>query len=431
MAKNMSTRPIMILGFTIIFLTFGGIGGWATVAKIDSAVVAPGSIALDGNRKVIQHFEGGIVEDILVDEADTVEQGQVLLRLSDVESRSNLGVLSNRIAVAEIVEARLLAERDMHDAITYPEAYVGEDLRPDLAAIVADQNGLFEDRRSILRSQVDILNSRVGQTREQIQGLTQQKTALEKRTANFTEMLERMRGGNERGLVETNLLSQREDELIQIEANLGKVISEIAQAKNVISETEMQALQVEQEYRERASNELETVRAELTELLEREKVARDVLQRTEIRSPGDGSIQNLKVHTVGSVVRPGDDLMELVPENEKLVINAKVSPTDIDNISPGLSTEIRLAAFKARLMPMILGEVASVSNDVITPESPDEQPYYLARIAVEEVDIPDELAGRLVAGMPADVVIITGERRVVDYFTSPLLDAVRKSLIEE
>lgn len=431
MAKNMSTRPIMFMGFTIIFLTFGVFGGWATVARIDSAVIAPGNVTLDGNRRTIQHFEGGIVEEILVEEAASVEKGQVLLRLSGIEARSNLGVVSDRIAIAEVVEARLLAERDVKDEIDYPEKIATDDLDPELAGIVADQNSLFEGRRSILRSKTDILFNRIEQSEEQIHGLELQRAALEKRVANYTEMLERMRDGSSRGIVEKNLLSQREDELIQIEADLGKIISEIAQTRNVINETEMQALQAEQEYRERASNELETIRSELNELVERETVARDVLDRTEIRSPDSGSIQNLQVHTVGSVVRPGDNLMELVPENERLVINARVSPTDIDNVSPGFSTEIRLAAFNSRLMPLLLGEVASVSNDVITSDASDQPPYYLARIAVEEASIPDELKARLVAGMPADVVITTGERRVVDYFTSPLLDAVRKSLIEE
>lgn len=426
-----STRPIIVMGLVIIFLTFGVFGGWAAVAKIDSAVVAMGQISLENNRKVVQHFEGGIVEEILVQEADMVEEGQVLVRLSSVEARSNLEVISNRLSVARVIEARLLAERGMSDAIEFPPELLAEDATYVVKAAIDDQRGIFDVRRSIMKSQIDILTSRVEQTHEQVRGLELQKSAFERRISNFSEMLDRMRDGGERGLIEKNLLSQREDELIQIEANLGQVISEIAQARNVISETELQRLQVEQEYGERANAELEEVRAQITEYQERAKVAADVMTRTAIRAPGKGTIQNLKVHTVGSVVRPGDNLMELVPENEQLVINARVSPTDIDNVTPGLSTEVRFTAFKARLTPIMLGEVQSVSNDVITPENPNETPYFLARIDVNEVEIPEEIKGRLTPGMPADVIITTGERRVVDYIASPLMDAVRKSLIEE
>ena len=199
----------------------------------------------------------------------------------------------------------------------------------------------------------------------------------------------------------------------------------------MINKTRFEKLQIGQEYRQRANTELEEVRAEIAELEQRKKVAQDVLRRTEIRAPGSGSIQNLKVHTEGAVIKPGEVLMELVPENEELIVNARVSPNDIDNVSPGLDTEVRFTAFKTKLTPIMLGNVRSVSNDVITPDNPQEMPYFLARIEVDESDIPPEIDGRLSAGMPADVIITTGERTVLNFIAAPLLDAVRKSLIEE
>jgi HlyD family secretion protein len=176
---------------------------------------------------------------------------------------------------------------------------------------------------------------------------------------------------------------------------------------------------------------LEKVRAEIAELEQRANIMEDVLTRTDIRAPGSGTIQDLKVHTVGSVIQAGQILMELVPEDEELLINARVSPRDIDNVAPGLQTEVRFTAFKTKLTPIMLGQVQSVSNDVITPENPQEMPYYLARIEVIEEDIPEEISGRLTPGMPADVIITTGERTVANYIVSPLMDAVRKSMIEE
>ena len=431
MSKKTSPKPIAIAGYVIVLITFGLFGGWAAFAKIDSAVLAPGTIALEGNRKVVQHLEGGIVVDILVDEADTVSEGDVVLRLRKVEADSNLKVVQTRLDVARIVEAQLLAERRMADTVELPDYLKKNDLPTAVQAAIDDQKDLFEDRRSILTAQLDILSSRVEQVNEQIKGLEIQKSAMNRRLDNFEIMMTRMRSGEEKGLIQANVLAQREDDKIQIELSLGQVVSEIAQAKNLINETGFEKIQIEQEYQQRANKELEEVRAEISELEQRKKVAEDILTRTEIRAPGSGTIQNLQVHTIGSVIRPGDVLMELVPENEELIVNARVSPRDIDNVSEGLSTEVRFTAFKTRLTPIMLGHVRSVSNDVITPDSPQELPYYLARVEVDEKDIPEEIGGRLSAGMPADVIITTGERTVANFILSPLLDAIRKSLIEE
>jgi HlyD family secretion protein len=388
-------------------------------------------VSLEGNRKVIQHLEGGIVAEILVQEADLVEEGDVLLRLSGVEARSNLEVLSNRLEVLKVVEARLQAERLMEEDFDLPDSLQIGNLSANVSDTFADQQEIFTDRQSILQSGIDILSSRIDQLEVQIEGLELQRSALDRRIDNFTLMLDRMREGGEKGLVEKNILSQREDELIQIEASLGQVISEIGQTRNVVGETEYQKLQVTQEYRERANTELEDIRNQIAEIEERVKVARDVLARTEIRSPGSGTIQDLQVHTIGSVIAPGEVLMELVPQDEELVINARVAPIDIDNVTPGLETEVRFTAFKTKLTPIVLGAVQNVSKDVITPDNPNDLPFYLARVEVEEEDIPADVRDRLSAGMPVDVIITTGERTVLNYIASPLMDAVRKSLIEE
>ena len=429
--KKSNPRPFAILGYAIVFLTFGVLGGWAAVAKLDSAVVAPATIALQGNRKVVEHLEGGIVHGISVDEADRVNKGDVLITLSDIEARSNLNVTQTRLDMAQITEARLVAERGIKDSFDVPETMLEHEDNPSVQEVLADQKDTFRERRSIMKSRIDILKSRIEQTTEQIKGLEIRKDALNRRVENFTTMVERMRRGSESGLVRGNILSEREDELIQIESSYGESISEIAQARNVINETEFEILQVKQEYRQRASDELDETRSEIAELRQREKVALNVLERTKIRAPGSGSVQNLKVHTVGSVIRPGDVLMELVPENEELVVNARVAPQDIDNVVSGLETEIRFTAFSTRMTPLMLGVVESVSEDIITPDNNQDPPYYLARIGVEEVDIPEDIRDRLSAGMPADVVIKLGERTVANFLVAPLMDAIRKSMVEE
>lgn len=431
MSKKPSTRPVAIAGYTILFLTFGVLGGWASMAKLDSAVYATGTVSLEGNRKVVEHLEGGIVAEILVREADVVKRGDVLLRLSDVEARSNLNAISMRINVARVIEARLLAERALSETLKLPDDLQEADTSAEVKSAIADQQDSFRERRSILKSRVDILNTQMDQTRSQIGGLELQRSALERRLKNYQTLMDRIRDGEERGLIQGNLLSEREDDFIQIESQLGSIISEIARTNNVISEIKFEIIRLEQEYRERASSALEDVRAEIAGQLPRLKIANDILHRKEIRSPGSGAIQNLKVHTIGSVIGAGEVLMELVPEDEELVINARVSPRDIDNVSPGLRTEVRFTAFKTKLTPIMLGTVQTVSNDIITPENPQDLPYYLARIEVAEQDIPEEIQGRLSAGMPADAIITTGERTVANYIVSPLMDAVRKSMIEE
>jgi len=432
MAKSRSIRPIVIMGFAIIFVTFGVFGGWASVAKLDAAVVAPGAISVEGNRKVVQHFEGGIVDEIFVKEADVVTEGQALFRLNSIENQSNLQVFEHRRDVARIGEARLLAERDLEADFKLPEELKDLDLAAEgLQETTNDQRSLFEDRRMILQSQTEILNSRIEQTNEQIRGLQQQRSALERRYENYKELIERMESGVEKGLIQNNILSQRQDDYIQIEADLGQIISQVAQAKNTISETKLQILQVTQEFRERANTELDAVRSELSELEQRVKVASEVLSRTVIVAPAPGSVQNLQVHTVSSVIRPGDVLMEIVPDDEDLIFTARVSPIDIDNVAIGLATEVRFSAFKSRLTPIVLGVVSAVSNDIITPDNPNEAPYYLARIDVDPEDISENIRDRITAGMPVDVVITTGERTMVNYLVSPLMDAVRKSMTEE
>ena len=428
--QNKTIWPVVTAGAVIVLLTFGGMGGWAAVAKLDSAVIAPGTITLDSNRKVVQHLEGGIVEEILVKEADQVEQGDVLLRLSSIEALSNFEVLTYRMNVARITEARLFAERNLDEEITFPSEFDAE-TSGDLYDAKQNQIELFHDRRDILQSRVSIFESRIAQTKEQILGLEMQKSALERRLENYQELVDRMTSGEERGLIQGNLLSQRLDELIEMEASLGRVVSEIGQTKNAVSVAEMELLQARQEYRERANIELEQIRAEILELEEKRKVAEDVLNRSEIIAPVAGSVQNVKVHTVGSVIRSGDILMELVPEDDELIISARVSPTDVDNVREGLVTEVRFSAFKTRLTPIVLGEVKTVSQDVITPQNNNETPYFLARISVPEADIPEEIRDRITAGMPVDTVITTGERTVINYLTAPVMDAVRKSLVEE
>lgn len=430
MAQKSSPRFYVWAGYLVVLITFGGVGGWAATAKIDSAVIAPGVVALEGNRKVVQHLNGGIVKEIRVKEADTVKEGDVLMLLESIEVRSNLNLLSQRMGVARATEARLMAEHNTLEEINFPSDLLVSDSSSVRNALRV-QKDIFQDRRSILTSQTEILEYRLEQLEQQVIGLELQKDALERRVALRSSLMDRLKTGEERGVIVTNSLVEREDILIETEANLGEVISQISQVRGAMGEARLNLLKLEQEYRERANLELRDVHEEQVELQERLLIAEDTLERTEIRASASGSVQNLEVTTEGSVIRPGEVLMEIVPTNDNLLIEAQVPTTDVDNVLPGLETEVRLSAFKTKLMPIILGTVQSISNDVITPEDGRTPPYYLARIQVPEESMPEEIRGRLTAGMPGDAVIVTGERSVLNYLVSPLTEAITRSMREE
>lgn len=424
-----SPRPYVVAGYVVIILMFGVIGGWAATAKIASAVIASGTVSLENNRQVVQHLEGGIVQKIHIQEADFVEAGDVLITLNPLQAASNLEVLSQRRLVALATEARLEAERSFEEEITFPQELLTSDEAPVAHAMMVQRN-IFRDRQSILSSRRDVLQSRISQLRRQIEGLELQQDALERRQALRSDLITRLRDGEERGFVEANRLTDLEDGLIQIEAQLGEIISSVAQTEAAVGETELTLLQIRQEYAERASLELNEISDQLTELSERERVALDTLARTEIRAPSSGTIQNLRVSTVGSVIAPREVLMEVVPKDEDLIINAQVAPTDVDSLSPGMETEVRFAAFDAQLTPIVLGKVRTLSNDVMS-SGDNAPPYFLARIVVDDADMPDNIREGLSAGMPVDVVIPTGERSVMYYLVSPLADAIATSMREE
>ena len=428
--KMANPRRYSFAGYVILLITFGILGAWAYFAVIASAVVAPGVVALESDRKVVQHLEGGIVQEILVREADFVEQGDPLLVLENIQVNSEITVLEQRRATSEALIARLVAEQTFAEEIDFsPDLLNSED--PHVKSAVQAQRNIFEDRRSIFLSQTEILEFRAEQLNGQAEGYEVQLAAVERRHALRSELFERMRTGEERGVIESNRLSEMQDEVIQIEASIGTAMSDIAQVKAAAGEARLNILKLKQEYSERANSELKTARSELAEINEKLTVAADRMRRTTILAPTTGKVQSLAVTTRGSVIRSGEILMEIVPSDETLLIDAKVAPVDVDNVRPGLETEVRFSAFKARLSKLVLGEVLSISTDVVTTKDTNEAPYYLARIKVPDENLTDEIREGLTAGMPADVVILTGERTVLQYMLDPLSEAIFKSLREE
>ncbi|TWG53150.1 HlyD family type I secretion periplasmic adaptor subunit [Aminobacter sp. J44] len=429
--KNRSNpKPFIVAGYSIIALTFGVVGVWAATAKLDRAVIAPGVIDVASNRKEIQHLEGGIIEEINVEEGQQVKAGEVMMRLNDVQARANLRVLTIRQHIAEATAARLQAERRMAEDFELSEELL-KDPSPEVQLAVADQREIFNDRKSILSSQVSILTSRIEQLQRELEGLEDQKQAFAKRAQILSERLERLRPAVKKGAVQTNLFSTYEEEYVEVQQNVARMETEMAKVEKSIGETQFQILQAQQQYKERASSEYKEINGQLQELMEQRKVAENVLERTLITAPVDGFVQNIRFHTTGGVIRPGEVLMQVVPGDDQMVINAQVAPIDIDSVREGLKAEVKFSAFPGRFMPIVIGTVDTVSRASITPQDGRTPPYFLARIKVSKGMVPDDIEERLSAGMPAEVMISTGERTVFDYLTSPLTDAMRKSMRED
>jgi HlyD family type I secretion membrane fusion protein len=429
-SKDFSPSPYVIAGYATIFLAFGVFGTWAATAPLSGAIVSTGTVSVESNRKIIQHLEGGIVSEILVNEGTIVEPGDVLLRLDDTSARGNFAVLQTRMNVLQATEARLLAESVAAPEVTWPEVLSASDSDLVKQAVSLEQTR-FNDRKRTKDGLISIQEARIDQLNEGIAGMEQQLTAITGRLDSLNEEVERLTRGQEGGVVATNQLSQFARSLLELQGQEGQVISEIAKQRQAIVEAQLNIVQVGQEYVEQAGNELRDIRDQLSEVQERVTVAQDILTRTVVTAPVRGMVQNMQIHTTGGVVRAAEPIMDVIPLDDDLIVSARVRPVDIDSVGIGMPAEVRFAAFSSRTTPVIFGEVKVVSQDVIEPTRQGEEPYYLARVEVSDENVPEQLKGRLVPGMPADIFIATGERTMVEYLLKPLEDSFSKGMREQ
>lgn len=423
-------RRYVIAGYATIFVVFGVFGTWAATAPLASAVVAGGTVSVESNRKTIQHLEGGIVERIAVEEGDLIKAGAVLVELDPTRAKGNYAVTKNRLALLQATEARLIAESTDVKEIDFPDTLLGSD-DPITTAAVKLQETLFQDRKTTKDNQIAILKVRVEQLNNVISGLETQLDAVNEQIKSIEAEVKRLKKGNVSGAIATNRVSQMTREMLQFESKKGELLADIGKFRQTISETELEILQVRQKYIERAREELRDAGDQLSEIYERFQLAVDVLDRTVIRSPVRGIVQNIKVHTKDGVIQPAQPILEIIPLDDDLVVIAKISPVDIDNINVSQSAEVRFPAFSSKTTPTIWGKIVVISQDVVEPTNPNEQPYYQARIEVEDKDVPDEIRGNLLPGMPAEIIIPTGERTLAQYIAKPLTDSFHKSLREE
>ena len=421
-------RPAM-LGYAIIILTFGVLGGWSAFARLDSAVVASGVVTLESSRKTLQHFEGGIVAQIPVHEGQHVAQGQLLIKLADTQPLANADVAHNQFFSLLAQEARLVAERDRANNINFPPELLDKIDVPVVKHAIDDQHKQFVERRASIVGQVDILQARITQFETEIEGLAVEKAATERQLNYINSELDDLRGLLDKNLVQKSRVFAMDREKARLEGIVGRSVADSAKAQNGIGEAKLQIEQTYKKFSEEVNGQILETRQKIADQREKVTVSQDILRRTEIRAPRDGTIQNLRVTTVGGVIRAGEPLMDLIPDEDDTVINAQVSPTDIDVIQPGMKAEVRFNSFHGTILPIIMGRVASVSRDRLVDEQ-SKQPYFLARIVVDKEDLPNLIKDRVTAGMSSEVIVPTGERTAIDYLTRPLRNRLNTSFRE-
>jgi HlyD family type I secretion membrane fusion protein len=423
-------RPILLAGILSTALFLGGFGFWAATAPLDNAAVAPGTVIAEGKRKTVQHKEGGIVAQILVAEGAEVAAGDPVVRLDDTQARSALEAL--RIQHDELLaqEARLRAERDATPEIHFPDELIGRQDEARIAALLNGQRRLLAARRDSLNNQIDILAQRMVQIDSEIAGQQAQLVGAERQMRLIQEEIAGVTVLVDKGLERRPRLLALQREAANLEGTSGEKRALIAQAQQRRGETELQILDLQNQRSEEVATELRDVQGRLTELEERLTAAADVLRRTVVTAPVGGTVMDLRIHTSGGVIGAGESILDIVPTEDALVIEAKVRPTDIDTVHAGLPAQVRLTAFKQRTTPVLSGEVAHVGADSLSDERTGTN-YYIAHVVIERGEL--ERAGNLSLrpGMPADVMIVTGRRTALEYLISPLRDSFARAFRED
>jgi HlyD family type I secretion membrane fusion protein len=415
-------------GYGVIIFTFVVLGGWSALAKLDSAVVAQGTVVNETSKRTVQHLEGGIIREILVREGQQVHQGQVLFRIDPVTAKASFDVQRNQLDFSMAQEARLLAERDGADEISFPEEIQSRRDEPNVAHAMSDQTKEFHERRASLNGQVDLLEAKIRQYQNEIGGLKLEHDATSHQLETIDNELTDLNYLLGKQLVQKSRVMALEREKSRLDGVIGRSTADQAKAESGIDEAKLQIRQIRQKVIEEVSGQILEVRQKIADLNEKLRVAADVLHRVDVVAPVSGSLQNLKVFTIGGVIKAGEPLVEVVPDHDSLVIQARVSPLDIERVFPGMQAEVRFSSFHTSLVPLILGRIDTVSRDRLTDEA-TRQPYFLAQVTAH--DVPDYVRQHLTAGMPADVVIPTGERTVLGYLVKPLKDRLQGAMREE
>lgn len=422
------TRRPRTLGYAAVLVLLASLGGWASIAPLASAALAPAVVSPDGYRKTIQHLEGGIVQAIHVREGDSVVAGHELVTLDKTQARARHRELRERYAHLLAMEARLTAEQVDADEISTPDEFAGmADINGRRA--LDGQAALLQSRRATRDGREQILGQRIRQLEEEIAGLREVISAQDRQIALIEQEIVGVQMLYDKGLERLPRLLALRRAKAEIEAEKAANRAKIARNGQEIGETRIQLLTMGEQENERVNEELTKVSASLAELRSQLASREDVLTRTVIRAPISGTVMNLRVTTETGVIGSGEPILDIVPTGGKLIIDAQVKPIDIDNVRPGMTARVLLTAYRQRNLPQIYGVLRSVSADRLV-EDRSGNAYFLAKVEVDPDDLAELEDVRLMPGMPAEVMILIGERTVLDYLLRPLVESITKSFRE-
>jgi membrane fusion protein, type I secretion system len=427
-------RNLNLAGLAIVVVLIGGVGGWATATQLSGAVIAPGTIVVESNIKKVQHPTGGVVGEILVREGSEVKDGDVVLRLDDTVTRSTLGVVRSQLDETLARQARLLAERDDADALSFPVQLTSRRDDPSVAMALAGEERLFESRRTARAGQRSQLRERIAQLNEEVRGLSAQLAAKESELELIGTELVGVADLYKKNLVSISRYMQLQRDQTRLQGERGQFIADIARARGKISETELQIIQVDQDFRTEVLKDLRDAQGKIAEFKERVTAAEDQLKRVDLRAPQTGIVHQLAVHTVGGVIGNGETIMQIVPRADELVVEAKVAPSDIDQVAVGSEAVVRVLAGNQRTTPVITGRLTRVSADLTREQQQNSaQPapaYYTVRITLPAAEVARLRDIHLLPGMPVEVFIQTHERSPLQYLLKPLQEQIARTFRE-
>jgi HlyD family secretion protein len=424
-----SIRKSFLVGVSVIALFGGTIGLWAATSPLAGAVVASGQFVVDSNVKKIQHQTGGVVSELRVRDGERVKAGDLLIHLDETVTKANLQIVVKQLDELMARQGRLEAERDQQDVITIPAALEPRADLPDVARSLEAERRLLTIRRSQREGQRQQLSKRVEQLSEEIGGILAQADSRSRQVAFIEQELVGVRDLYTRNLVPITRVMPLERERANMLGQRGQLVASKAQAEGKIAEIQLQLLQLDIDVQQEVSKELREIQAKTAELMERRIAAEDQLKRVEIRSPIDGYVHQLNVHTVGGVISPAEPAMMIVPFNEDLQIEARVQPTDVDQLFIGQKAVIKVLAGNQRITPEIVGTISRISADV-TREQQTGQVYYTVRMTTNEAERQKLGDLKIISGMQAEVFIQTAERTPFEFMLKPLKDQFHRAFRE-
>jgi membrane fusion protein, S-layer protein transport system len=416
-------------GYGLVVFTFVILGGWSSIARLDSAVVASGAIAPESNRKTVQHLEGGIVSEIAVRDGYAVKEGQLLIRLDRTQSAATNLNLSNQIASAKCLEARLLAQRDKKSKIQFPAEVAALSGDPAVASAMTDNQNQFESRRKSYENGAEVLDKQLSQAAKDIDQAQSDNETATHQLASIEQELAPLQSLLDRGLVPVTRVTALQRQQQAMQGAVAKAAIDLLRAKDKISELDARRKQWDQDYIQEAATSLLEVRKSLNDASQKMVIAGDALKRVDIVAPVSGTVQQLRFFTIGGVVRPGDPILDIVPTSDTMVVRSQVQPIDIDRIHSNMPAEIRFPQFATARNLNIRGMVKSVSQDSILDPS-THQTYYAVEVSVDRSSIPQDINGKLISGMITTVVLPTGRRTVLEYLIGPLMSRLSGSMRE-